>query len=104
MNPFRQESGRRGRTWPSPTPPAPRLSTGPSPTRTPGGRMTQILLHELATQATPLLERLRAVLSAASGSTAHDLLARAVFEERATPRMVVTGQFSSGKSSLVQAL
>jgi hypothetical protein len=66
--------------------------------------MTQILLHELATQAPPLLERLRAVLSARPDRESDELLARAVFDERSTPRMVVTGQFSSGKSSLVRAL
>ncbi|MGY1631862.1 GTPase [Geodermatophilus sp. SYSU D01186] len=66
--------------------------------------MTRILLHELATQAPPLLERLRAVLSGRPGRESDELLSRAVFEERSTPRMVVTGQFSSGKSSLVRAL
>lgn len=66
--------------------------------------MTRILLHELATQAPPLLGRLRAVLAAKPGAESDALLARAVFEERSTPRMVLTGQFSSGKSSLVKAL
>src|SRR4051794_19503152 len=76
----------------------------PQLTRPSGGRMTPILLHELATQAPPLLERLRAVLSARPDRESDELLARAVFDERSTPRMVVTGQFSSGKSSLVRAL
>ncbi|MGY1714222.1 GTPase [Geodermatophilus sp. SYSU D01106] len=66
--------------------------------------MTQILLHQLATQAPPLLQRLRAVLAVKHGPKAEELLAHAVFEERSTPRMVLTGQFSSGKSSLVKAL
>jgi hypothetical protein len=65
--------------------------------------MTQILLHELATQAPPLLARLRAVLSTKPGPESDELLARALFAERSTPRMVLTGQFSSGKSSLVKA-
>src|SRR4051812_47310537 len=66
--------------------------------------MTVILLHELATYAPPLLERLRAVLSTQPGADSQRLLARAVFDERATPRMVLTGQFSSGKSSLIKAM
>ena len=44
------------------------------------------------------------VLGAGTGSLATALLERARVEPREKPRMVLTGQFSSGKSSLIKAL
>jgi hypothetical protein len=66
--------------------------------------MTKLLVHELATQAPPLRDRLCAVLAGHGGMEAQQLLARAVFDERPKPRMVLTGQFSGGKSTLIKAL
>lgn len=66
--------------------------------------MTTTLVHELASQTPSLLERLRRVLGEQGGGEAEKLLARARVEVASKPRMVVTGQYSSGKSSLIKAL
>lgn len=66
--------------------------------------MTIVLAHELPAQSQVLLARLQCVLEASTGSLATALLARARLEPREKPRMVLTGQFGSGKSSLIKAL
>lgn len=66
--------------------------------------MTQVLIHELPGQSERLLTRLRAILGEASGSAAAGLLERATIDHAEKPRMVLTGQYSSGKSSLIRAL
>lgn len=66
--------------------------------------MTHMLIHELPEQSKSLIHRLRCVLQEAPGSVAAELLDRAKVEAAAKPRMVVTGQYSSGKSSLIKAL
>lgn len=66
--------------------------------------MTTVLAHELPARAQELMSRLHGVLRPVPGPLAADLLARARIEARETPRMVLTGQFSSGKSSLIKAL
>lgn len=66
--------------------------------------MTKVLIHELPGQSEQLLARLRAVLGQASGTAAAGLLARARVYQAEKPRMVLTGQYSSGKSSLIKAL
>ncbi|MGK5682362.1 GTPase [Actinoplanes sp. URMC 104] len=66
--------------------------------------MTNVLVHELPSRAQELMSRLQHVLQSGSGALAGELLARARIESRQKPRMVLTGQFSSGKSSLIKAL
>lgn len=66
--------------------------------------MTKVLVHELPEQTQLLLARFRQVLQNDSRPLAGELLVRAHVEPSDKPRMVVTGQFSSGKSSLIQAL
>jgi len=66
--------------------------------------VTKVLIHELPGQSERLLARLQALLGEASGSTAAGLLARATSHHAEKPRMVLTGQYSSGKSSLIKAL
>ncbi len=66
--------------------------------------MTHMLVHELATEGNDLIVRLRTVLSRQPGPIASDLLARAKSEPREKPMMVLTGQYSSGKSKLIEAL
>jgi signal recognition particle receptor subunit beta len=66
--------------------------------------MTKVLVHELARHTAPLLEQLRAVLTRHQGAEIEQLLARAVTSPHARPRMVLVGQFSSGKSTLIKAL
>jgi hypothetical protein len=66
--------------------------------------VTNVLVHELPSRTEELMSRLQHVLRAGSGTLAGDLLARARTQSREKPRMVLTGQFSSGKSSLVKAL
>lgn len=66
--------------------------------------MTKVLIHELPGQSQLLLARLQAVLRETPGTTAKALLARATINHAEKPRMVLTGQFSSGKSSLIRAL
>lgn len=66
--------------------------------------MTHMLIHELPEQSKSLMHRLRRVLKEAPGSAAAELLERAKVEAASKPRMVVTGQYSSGKSSLIKAL
>lgn len=66
--------------------------------------MTKVLIHELPEQTEGLLNRLRRVLQLGSGALAAELFARAQVEPGRKPRMVLTGQFSSGKSSLIKAL
>lgn len=66
--------------------------------------MTKVLIHELPEQAELLMSRLRGVLEAISTPTAAEMHGRATIEQREKPRLVLTGQFSSGKSSLIKAL
>lgn len=66
--------------------------------------MTKVLIHELPGQSERLLARLQAVLGEAPGNVAGGLLARATNHHTEKPRMVLTGQYSSGKSSLIKAL
>lgn len=66
--------------------------------------MTKVLIHELPGQSERLLARLQAVLGEAPGNVAGELLARATNHHTEKPRMVLTGQYSSGKSSLIKAL
>lgn len=66
--------------------------------------MTKILIHELPERSQLLLARLQAVLRDTPGTAASTLLARATVDPAGKPRMVLTGQYSSGKSSLIKAL
>ncbi|WP_327029287.1 50S ribosome-binding GTPase [Micromonospora sp. NBC_01740] len=66
--------------------------------------MTNVLVHELPSRAQELMSRLQHVLRSNSGVLAGELLTRARMQSRQKPRMVLTGQFSSGKSSLIKAL
>jgi hypothetical protein len=66
--------------------------------------MTDILVHELPGQTEALMERLRTLLETVPGASADEYLRRAVIAPADRPRMVLTGQFSSGKSSLIKAL
>ncbi|WP_181541237.1 GTPase domain-containing protein [Micromonospora saelicesensis] len=66
--------------------------------------MTNVLVHELPSRAQELMSRLQQLLRSSSGDFAGELLARARMQSRQRPRMVLTGQFSSGKSSLIKAL
>jgi hypothetical protein len=66
--------------------------------------MTQVFVHELAGQGEVLTDRLREVLERADGPLSAELLSRARIETRGISRMVLTGQYSSGKSSLIKAL
>lgn len=66
--------------------------------------MISVLVHELPSRAQELMARLQSVLQSDSGGYAAELLARARVVPRQKPRMTLTGQFSSGKSSLVKAL
>jgi predicted GTPase len=66
--------------------------------------MTKIWMHELAAAAGPLMDRLRSVLAQTDTSAARELLGRAQIEEHERPSMVLTGQFSGGKSTLIEAL
>jgi hypothetical protein len=66
--------------------------------------VTKVLIHELPEQTQLLLERLRRVLEANPKGLAKELLVRARVEPAEKPRMVLTGQYSSGKSSLIKAL
>lgn len=66
--------------------------------------MTKVLVHELPERTQALMERLRNVLASAPPGEAVGLLGRAHVEHRDKPRMVLTGQYSSGKSSLIKAL
>ncbi len=66
--------------------------------------MTKVLIHELPEQAKLLMARLRSVLEAVSTTIAAEMLERANIDQREKPRVVLTGQYSSGKSSLIKAL
>jgi hypothetical protein len=61
-------------------------------------------VHELATLADDLLSRYRRVLEGSEHPGAAALRARAQVKARPKPRMVLTGEFSSGKSKLITAL
>jgi predicted GTPase len=50
------------------------------------------------------MTRLRSLLEAVSAPGAAEMLQRARIDQREKPRMVLTGQYSSGKSSLIKAL
>lgn len=66
--------------------------------------MTNVLIHELPEQTQVLVTRLRAILRDVPGDAASALLTRATIDQADKPRMVLTGQYSSGKSSLIKAL
>ena len=66
--------------------------------------MTLIWVHELGAKAASLMDRLRDVLAETEGTVARELLGRAQIAEHTKPRMVLTGQFSGGKSTLIEAL
>jgi hypothetical protein len=66
--------------------------------------MTKVLIHELATQAPPLFDRFHRALASNTTPEVQALLARALIDPHAKPRMVLAGQFSSGKSTLIKAL
>lgn len=66
--------------------------------------MTHVLIHDLPERAQVLLARLRTVVQTGSGDAVADVLNRARLEPSDKPRMVLTGQFSSGKSKLITAL
>lgn len=66
--------------------------------------MTNVLIHELPEETKRLHARLQHVLSQAPGTHAEKLLNRSQAERTEHLRMVLTGQYSSGKSSLIKAL
>lgn len=66
--------------------------------------MTKVLIHELPERTQPLIARLRRVLKSSPSAEALTLLDRAHIQHRDKPRIVLTGQFSSGKSSLIKAM
>lgn len=66
--------------------------------------MTKVLIHELPEQTLRLMARLRRVLESVPAHSAGELLKRASVDQHEKPRMVLTGQYSSGKSSLIKAL
>jgi hypothetical protein len=66
--------------------------------------MTSVLVHELPARAAELMARLEHVLKSNSDALATELLVRARIQPRPKPQMVLTGQFSSGKSTLIKAL
>lgn len=66
--------------------------------------MTKVLVHELPEKTLALMERLCGLLASASSADAAGLLQRAHIEHHDKPKMVLTGQYSSGKSSLIKAL
>lgn len=66
--------------------------------------MVKVLIHELPDRSAKLLGRLREVLLSYGGGDAARLAERARIDDHVTPRMVLTGQYSSGKSSLIKAL
>lgn len=66
--------------------------------------MTKVLIHELPEQSQLLLARLQAILRDTPGPAAASLLSRAAVDPAEKPRMVLAGQYSSGKSSLIKAL
>jgi signal recognition particle receptor subunit beta len=66
--------------------------------------MTSVLIHDMPQRARDLEQRLRNALRQLP-SVAQELLdARLILEEHEVPRLVLTGQFSSGKSTLIKAL
>ena len=66
--------------------------------------MTKTLIHELPERANDLLHRVRHILEAVDSPEGRRLLAQAKIDRGSKPRMVLTGQFSTGKSKLVEAL
>ncbi|QGG41849.1 GTPase [Aeromicrobium yanjiei] len=66
--------------------------------------MTKILIHELPAQTRKLETRLRAAIAAIEHPDRDSLLSRLRFGEREVPQLVLTGLYSSGKSSLIKAL
>ncbi|MGY3320757.1 GTPase [Arthrobacter sp. TE12232] len=66
--------------------------------------MTKILIHEIPAASHDLVIRLRAVLGEIGGDEAERLAGRLDQLDRRKPRLVLTGQFSSGKSTLINAL
>ncbi|MBH0009572.1 GTPase [Salinibacterium sp. SWN1162] len=66
--------------------------------------MTNVLIHDLPAGSQALSARLERVLRSTTDTRAAEILGRLRIEPRQKPRMVVTGQYSSGKSSLIKAL
>lgn len=66
--------------------------------------MTKILIHELPVATRGLADWLRTVLRGIGGDEALRLAERLDQLDRRAPRLVLTGQFSSGKSMLINAL
>lgn len=66
--------------------------------------MTTVLIHELPEKTNLLRARLQHLLSLTPGTHAEKLLKRSQAEPTEQLRMVLTGQYSSGKSSLIKAL
>lgn len=66
--------------------------------------MTSVLIHEMPQRARDLEQRLRQALRQLPSDKRGLLDARLVLEEHEVPRLVLTGQFSSGKSTLIKAL
>lgn len=66
--------------------------------------MTKILIHEIPAATHDLVSCLRAVLGEIGGDEAERLAERLDQLDRRKPRLVLTGQFSSGKSTLINAL
>lgn len=65
--------------------------------------MTKILIHELPLRTAELIERLTGLLTS-MGDEAVGLTTQLERVERRRPSLVLTGQFSSGKSTLINAL
>ena len=66
--------------------------------------MTDLLFHSAPAVARDLSERLTGLLGKLPADEASRLRRMLVVEEHERPRMVLTGQYSSGKSTLIKAL
>lgn len=66
--------------------------------------MTALLFHSAPAVARDLSERLAGLLGDLPSAEASRLQQMLVIEDHERPRMVLTGQYSSGKSSLIKAL
>ena len=66
--------------------------------------MTGIEIHDLPVKAEELAGRLRSALEESGRTELRDLAVQVVISDRPKPHLVFTGQFSSGKSTLINAL
>lgn len=66
--------------------------------------MSSNLFKEISATARQLGERLRSVLEEIDSSKSAPLIERLRVEARETPQLVLTGQYSAGKSTLIEAL